>query len=271
MYGAIVGDIVGSIYEFDNLRQKDFPLFGDGCDFTDDTVMTIAVEKWLCSETSIDALDEKRLVEIMQDFGRRYPDRGYGGHFAIWLSEDEPQPYNSWGNGSAMRASGAGWRCNSMTDTRRVAKMTAEVTHNHPEGIKGAEATAAAIFLARNGKCKADIKQYIETEFGYDLNFTCDEIRPTYQFNETCQDTVPQAIVAFLESTDFEDAIRNAISVGGDSDTLACITGGIAEAFYGAVPEDILRQVKAILTKELDDIVESYYRFIHLRHSLAKL
>lgn len=265
MYGAIVGDIVGSIYEFDNLRKKDFPLFGALCDFTDDSVMTIAVEKWLLSERDIHKLDEKLLVSTMQDFGRRYPNRGYGGHFGIWLQEERPLPYRSFGNGSAMRASGAGWICDNMTDTRKVAKMTAEVTHNHPEGIKGAEATAAAIFLARNGKTKDAIKQYIEEEFGYNLNFTCDEIRPYYQFNETCQDTVPQAIVAFLESTDFEDAIRNAISVGGDSDTLACITGSIAEAFYGNVPSEILQQVKKILPNELIDIEEDFYEQIGKR------
>jgi ADP-ribosyl-[dinitrogen reductase] hydrolase len=259
MYGAITGDIVGSIYEFSNNRTKDFELFGEGCDFTDDTVLTVAVEKWLTGYKSVDELNEDVLVAIMQNFGQRYEDRGYGGRFSSWIWDILPHPYNSWGNGSAMRASGTGWFGNTIEDVRRVAKMSAEVTHNHPEGIKGAEATAAAIFMARTGSSKKNIKQYIEQEFEYDLSMTCDEIRPTYKFNESCQETVPQAIIAFLESTDFEDAIRNGISLGGDSDTLTCITGGIAEAFYGGVPEPILKKVKELLPNEFIEIVDKFY------------
>ena len=260
MYGAITGDIVGSIYEFNNIKTKDFVLFRDGCIFTDDSVMTVAVEKWLLDSGTVDRLNGEELVLLMQYFGRKYPNIGYGSRFFDWLASSNPKPYNSWGNGSAMRTSGTGWFGHNMEDVRTAARMSAEVTHNHPEGIKGAEATAAAIFLARTGKSKEDIREYIEKEFGYNLHQTCDEIRPTYEFNESCQGTVPQAIIAFLESTDFEDAIRNGISLGGDSDTLACITGGIAEAFYGGVPKKILEKVKSILPEEFVRVVDAYYK-----------
>lgn len=248
MTGAIAGDIIGSVYEFDNIKTTDFPLFTNESDYTDDTIMTVAVADWL--------LNGGDLAKVMQRYGREYPypTGGYGGRFSGWLREKEPLPYNSWGNGSAMRVSAVGWMFDSLEKTLEVAKETAVVTHNHPEGIKGAQATAAAIYLARTGKSKQDIKQYIETAFSYDLGRTCDEIRPFYRFNESCQGTVPEAIIAFLDSSDFEDAIRLAVSLGGDSDTLACITGGIAEAFYG-IPEDIKLEVKKRIPEKFNEFI----------------
>ena len=244
MYGAILGDIIGSPYEFDfnNYKSKDFPLFCQRSEFTDDTVMTLAVAKALLdTRGQDDAAIKAALVHQMQQLGRAYPDKGYGAHFNGWLYEDDPHPYNSYGNGSAMRVSAA-------------AELTAEVTHNHPEGIKGAQATAAAMFLARTGSSKADIRTYVEREFGYDLSRSCDEIRPDYHHVESCQETVPQAITAFLESSDFEDALRTAVSLGGDSDTLAAITGSIAEAFYG-VPENLKAECRRRLTPELEALL----------------
>ena len=260
MYGAIFGDIVGSPYEFDcnNYRAKDFPLFSRRSDFTDDTVMTLAVAKALLSTRGQDdAAIKAALVREMQQLGRAYPDRGYGTHFGGWLYEDDPQPYHSYGNGSAMRVSSAAWLAKDMAESLHLARLTAEVTHDHPEGIKGAQATAAAIFLARTGHSKPEIKRYVEQTFGYDLNRTCDEIRPTYHHVETCQETVPEAIIAFLESVSFEDALRNAVSLGGDSDTLACITGGIAEAFYG-MPQELRDET---LKRLPEDIREGYELF----------
>lgn len=251
MTGAIAGDIIGSVYEFDNIKTTDFPLFTNESDYTDDTIMTVAVADWL--------LNGGDLAKVMQRYGREYPypTGGYGGRFSGWLREKDPLPYNSWGNGSAMRVSAVGWMFDSLEKTLEVAKETAIVTHNHPEGIKGAQATAAAIYLARTGKSKQDIKQYIETAFSYDLGRTCDEIRPFYRFNESCQGTVPEAIIAFLDSSDFENAIRLAVSLGGDSDTLACITGGIAEAFYG-IPEDIERQVYDKLPGTFQKVIKEF-------------
>lgn len=251
MTGAIAGDIIGSVYEFDNIKTTDFPLFTNESDYTDDTIMTVAVADWL--------LNGGDLAKVMQRYGREYPypTGGYGGRFSGWLREKDPLPYNSWGNGSAMRVSAVGWMFDSLEKTLEVAKETAVVTHNHPEGIKGAQATAAAIYLARTGKSKQDIKQYIETAFSYDLGRTCDEIRPFYRFNESCQGTVPEAIIAFLDSSDFEDAIRLAVSLGGDSDTLACITGGIAEAFYG-IPEDIEKQVSDKLPGTFQKVIKEF-------------
>ena len=251
MTGAIAGDIIGSVYEFDNIKTTDFPLFTNESDYTDDTIMTVAVADWL--------LNGGDLAKVMQRYGREYPypTGGYGGRFSGWLREKEPLPYNSWGNGSAMRVSAVGWMFDSLEKTLEVAKETAIVTHNHPEGIKGAQATAAAIYLARTGKSKQDIKQYIETTFSYDLGRTCDEIRPFYRFNESCQGTVPEAIIAFLDSSDFENAIRLAVSLGGDSDTLACITGGIAEAFYG-IPEDIEKQVSDKLPGTFQKVIKEF-------------
>ena len=251
MTGAIAGDIIGSVYEFDNIKTTDFPLFTNESDYTDDTIMTVAVADWL--------LNGGDLAKVMQRYGREYPypTGGYGGRFSGWLREKDPQPYNSWGNGSAMRVSAVGWMFDSLEKTLEVAKETAVVTHNHPEGIKGAQATAAAIYLARTGKSKQDIKQYIETTFSYDLGRTCDEIRPFYRFNESCHGTVPEAIIAFLDSSDFENAIRLAVSLGGDSDTLACITGGIAEAFYG-IPEDIEKQVYDKLPGTFQKVIKEF-------------
>ena len=236
MYGAILGDIIGSPFEFDRGdKTKEFDLFTKGCDFTDDSVMTIAVGEALLAvgpEATVKEIEEA-VVTNMQDWGKRYPYAGYGGRFRYWLRERNPKPYGSYRNGSAMRVSAAGWLYDSLERTREVARATANVTHNHPEGIKGAEATASAIYMARNESSKEEIKEYIEREFHYNLDRTLDEIRPGYHMDETCQRTVPEAIIAFLESKDFEDAIRNAVSLGGDTDTLGAITGSIAEAFYG--------------------------------------
>ena len=236
MYGAILGDIIGSPFEFDRGdKTKEFDLFTKGCDFTDDSVMTIAVGEALLAvgpEATVKEIEEA-VVTNMQDWGKRYPYAGYGGRFRYWLRERNPKPYGSYGNGSAMRVSAVGWLYDSLERTREVARATANVTHNHPEGIKGAEATASAIYMARNESSKEEIKEYIEREFHYNLDRTLDEIRPGYHMDETCQRTVPEAIIAFLESKDFEDAIRNAVSLGGDTDTLGAITGSIAEAFYG--------------------------------------
>ncbi len=240
MLGAIIGDMVGSIYEFDNRRSKDFPLFGRGCYPTDDSIMTIAVAKAILeNDGEGEGLSEKT-VEWMQRIGRQYPNCGYGGRFRDWMYDDDPKPYRSFGNGAAMRIAACGWAGNSPEEVKRLSYAVTAVTHDHPEGIKGAEATACAIFLARTGRSKDEIRSVIVENY-YKLDFTLDEIRSTYEFNETCQETVPQAIEAFLESESFEDAIRNAISVGGDSDTLAAITGSIAEAFYG-IPDDLRTQ-----------------------------
>ena len=251
MLGSIVGDIVGSIYEFNNHRSKDFPLFGVDCKFTDDTVLTIAVADCL--------MNNGNYTEYIKNYARKYTGRGYGGRFRQWISSESMEPYNSWGNGSAMRVSAVGFAYNDLEAVMNEAKRSAEVTHNHPEGIKGAQATAVAIFMARKGQSKEDIKTAIAQSFDYDLNRTVDEIRPTYVFNESCQETVPEAIIAFLESKDFEDAIRNAISLGGDSDTLACITGGIAEAFYGGVPTDIAKKALSYLDFNMREVVEKFY------------
>ena len=273
MYGAILGDIVGSPYEFDcnNYKAKDFPLFSRRSDFTDDTVMTLAVAKALLSTRGQDdAAIKAALVREMQRLGRAYPDRGYGTHFVGWLYADDPQPYHSYGNGSAMRVSPAAWLSESMEEALHLAQLTAEVTHDHPEGIKGAQAVVAAIFLARTGQSKAEIKAYAECKFGYDLNHTCDEIRPTYHHVESCQETVPQAITAFLESSDFEDALRTAVSLGGDSDTLAAITGSIAEAFYG-VPEELRQECYKRLPPELTEILHEWEGALYNEEKYGKI
>ena len=247
--GAIAGDIIGSIYEWHNIKTTEFPLFGKDCDFTDDSVLTLA---------TMDAITRKiPYAENYYDFAIKYVGRGYGGGFTGWLHSDL-KPYNSWGNGAGMRVSPVGWAFDTLDEVLRQATLSAEVTHNHPEGIKGAQATASSIFLARTGSSKDDIRNFIETTFGYDLHRTCDEIRPTYTFHASCQKTVPEAIIAFLDSTDFENAIRLAISLGGDSDTLACITGGIAEAFYGEVPKHISDEVERILPSELLYIIKNF-------------
>ncbi len=261
MYGAILGDIIGSPFEFDRgNKTKDFELFSRGCNFTDDSVMTIAVAEALLAvgpDATVSEIEET-VTANMQDWGRRYPHAGYGGSFRHWLKDKRPRPYGSYGNGSAMRVSAAGWLYDSLERTREVARATANVTHNHPEGIKGAEATASAIFLARDGATKDYIKDYITSEFGYDLDRTLAEIRPTYHMDETCQKTVPEAIIAFLEGNDFEDAVRNAVSLGGDTDTLAAITGSIAEAFFG-IPAILIGECKARIDEGLmTDILNEF-------------
>ena len=251
MLGAIVGDIVGSIYEFDNHRSKEFLLFGEKCTFTDDTVLTVAVADCL--------MNDGNYAEYIKNYARKYTGRGYGGRFKQWIISESMEPYNSWGNGSAMRVSSVGFAYDNLDAVMMEAQRSAEVTHNHPEGIKGAQATAVAIFMARKGQSKSQIKTAIAKSFGYDLNRTVDEIRPTYVFNESCQETVPEAIIAFLESNDFEDAIRNAISLGGDSDTLTCITGSLAEAFYGGVPKAIAEKALSYLDPNMCEVVKQFY------------
>ena len=263
MIGAILGDMIGAPYEFDmGNKTKDFPLFSRRSEFTDDSVMTIAVAEALM-DTMGKTDDEIRaaLAASMQKWGSIYPYAGYGGMFSRWLRSSHPEPYGSFGNGSAMRVSSAGWLFDTLEETRHMAKLTAEVTHNHPEGIKGAEATACAIFLARNGRSKEEIREYIISEFGYDLSRTCDEIRPGYHHVETCQKTVPEAITAFMEGTNFEDVIRTAVSLGGDCDTLTCIAGGMAEAFYG-VPEEMTEEGRKRLP---DDMLAVLDRFNGIR------
>lgn len=259
MIGAILGDIVGSIYEFGNIKTKEFELFDKECFFTDDSVMTVAIAEALMqydaiNENNIEEFKEK-LIDVMHEIGIKYPDCGYGGHFLMWIMLNDRTPYNSYGNGSAMRVSSVGWYARTLEETELIAKATAEVSHNHPEGIKGAVATAGAVFLARTGATMDEIKQYISKY--YTIDFTIDEIRSTYDYDITCQGTVPQAMQAFFESDSFEDAIRNAISIGGDSDTLAAITGAVAEAYYG-IPDDLKETALSYLDDRLLDITERF-------------
>ena len=264
MIGAIVGDIAGSRFEFHNRKTKEFSLLvsrGEEerhCYFTDDTVMTLAVAQALADWREGGSSDYGELsaltVEAMQEFGKRYPRAGYGGHFAHWIREADPMPYNSWGNGSAMRVSACGWAGRTLDEVKAMSRTVTEVTHDHPEGIKGAEATAVCVFLARQGKTKDDIKAFVREHY-YPLEFTLDEIRPGYSFDVSCQGTVPQALEAFFESTSFEDAIRNAISIGGDSDTIGAICGAAAEAFYG-VPNEIRSKAMTFLPHHLLGVLE---------------
>lgn len=258
LYGAIFGDVVGSIYEWDNIKTKDFELFDEDSFFTDDTVMSIAVACALSENKNSrdNFLLGTRAIKWMKLLGREYPDAGYGSHFGMWLNEDMPQPYNSWGNGAAMRISPVAYFAKTLDEVKELSFRVTAVSHNHPEGIKGAEATAMAIFLALQGKSKEEIKEYIVQNY-YPINFTLDKIRPFYVFRSSCQETVPQALQAFFESESFEDAIRNAISIGGDSDTIAAITGSVAEAYYG-VPDNI----KEFVRGKLDD---------NLREKLLKI
>lgn len=250
MLGAIAGDIIGSAYEFNNTKRTDFELFTPRSQFTDDTVLTIAIADCILS-----ARDYK---SVIREYGRRYTGVGYGSMFQEWLYSAGSTPYNSFGNGSAMRVSPVGFAFDMIEKVLEEAKKSAEVTHNHPEGIKGAQATATAVFLARKGENKRNIKKHIEEKFGYNLNQTLKEIRPNYKFDESCQGSVPEAIIAFLESKDYEDAVRKAISLGGDSDTLACITGGIAEAYYKKIPTSILVKVKNMLPPELLQVIDLF-------------
>ena len=273
MLGAIIGDTVGSVYEFHNTKDYDFTLFNAESGYTDDSVMTMAVARWLLTDSEH---TYQKLEDTMVEFAEQCPCPmgGYGTGFYFWLFHPEGlnpydnqygaspyesktgrHPYGSWGNGSAMRASAVGWFFDSLEETERVAAISAAITHNHPEGIKGAQATAAAIFLARNGKTKDEIRDYIEKTYGYDLHKTWEYWHPIYDWEDSCQGTVPQAMIAFLDSTDFEDAIRKAVSLGGDSDTLACITGGIAEAFYREIPKEMADRVRTLLPQEFADIL----------------
>jgi ADP-ribosylglycohydrolase len=250
MLGAIAGDIIGSVHEFLGGKTKDFPLFVDQSGFTDDSVLTIAVADTLLTGTPY--------VDNFHRYTLSHPDRGYGGRFRQWVASGSRDPYNSWGNGSAMRVSPVGWAFNTMEEVLHESKRSAEVTHNHPEGIRGAQATAAAVFLARRGESKERIRAELGERFGYDLDRSAEEIRPGYSFNVSCHGTVPEAIIAFLDASDYEDTIRLAISLGGDADTLACIAGGIAEAFYGGIPDDIARRAEGLLE---DDLRQTVRRF----------
>jgi len=259
MLGAVVGDVVGSIYERHNLKTKDFPLLSPGSRFTDDTVLTIACADALLNHASGGNLPSNHdYASTFRDYYRRYPKAGYGSSFANWAASDLAPAYNSWGNGSAMRVSPIGFAFDDLEQVLTEAKRSAAVTHNHPEGIKGAQATPSAIFLARTGHDKQAIKAYVEATFGYDLTQTLADIRPSYRFDVSCQGSVPQAIVSFLESTDFEDAIRNAISIGGDSDTIACMAGGIAQAFYGGVPDVLSQPVIALLPAPFQEVLQAF-------------
>lgn len=264
MYGAILGDIIGSPFEFDRgNKTKDFQLFDKYSQFTDDSVMTIAVCEALI-EAGLDAPAQSQrewLVFLMKKWGQKYPYAGYGIRFGCWLRSEDTEPFYSCGNGSAMRVSSVGWLYNSIERVREVARITAEITHNHPEGIKGAESVASAIFLARNGKTKKEIKKYIKDNFGYDFSRTCNEIRPTYYHIETCQKTVPEAMTAFFEGTDFEDVIRLAVSLGGDSDTLTAIAGSIAEAFYG-VPQHLKEKCRELLANDLLEVLDEFEEIV---------
>ena len=247
MLGAIIGDMIGSVHEFRPTKRMDFALFDDACTFTDDTVLTVAVADSLLTGTPFG--------EKLQAYTNAYPNRSYGGRFWQWVQLASTEPYNSWGNGAAMRVSPVAFVHETLEDVLDEAKRSAEVTHNHPEGVRGAQATASAIFLARHGESKEGIRAFVEKRFGYDLQRTIETIRPTYTFDESCQGTVPEAIIAFLDSTSYEDAVRLAISLGGDADTLACITGGIAEAFYGEIPPHVSGPGLALLDNRLSDVL----------------
>jgi ADP-ribosylglycohydrolase len=249
MIGAIAGDVIGSRYEHDHIKSKDFELFHPHCRFTDDTVLTVAVAAAILAEGDY--------ARYIREFGLRYPRAGYGGMFIDWLGSDDPQPYNSWGNGSAMRVSPVGFALDDEMEVLREAKATAVVTHDHPEGIKGAQAAALGILLARKTQDKELLRTELSDRFGYDLSRSVEDIRPGYGFDVSCQGTVPEAVCAFLDSTSYEDAVRNAVSLGGDSDTLACITGAIAEAYYG-VPEVIESEARRLLTQDLGSVLDQF-------------
>jgi len=257
MIGAIIGDIVGSRFEWSNIKTKDFELFTPECRFTDDSVMTIAIAEAIINTKSDFSLNlGESVVKAMQKFGQLYPRAGYGGMFRQWLVSISPQPYYSFGNGSAMRISSVIWLANSIEQVKLMSKAVTEVTHNHPEGLKGAEAIAVAGFMARTGHSKDEIRKEINDNY-YTLDFTIDRIRPNYDFNVTCQGSVPQAIESFLESDSFEDAIRNAISLGGDSDTIGAMSGAIAEAFYG-VPKELEQKAITYLKQPLLDVLKKF-------------
>ena len=262
MLGAIIGDIVGSIYEFQNTKSMDFDLITPWSNFTDDSVMTLAVAKWLVED---EAHTIHYLIYCMQELGNRYPTAGYGGNFIAWLREDEPQPYNSWGNGAGMRVSPVGLYAKTLDEALALAALTASVSHNHPEGVKGAQAIATSVFLCKEGKSKLEIKEYIENTFYYNLNRTIAEIRPRYEFNESCQGSVPEAIIAFLEGNSFEEVIRLAVSLGGDSDTIGAMAGAIAACCY-EIPQYISDKCNAILTEDLREIQNEFEKLIETRN-----
>lgn len=272
MIGAIAGDIIGSVYEYKSMKSTNFPLFHPQMTFTDDTVLTVAIADALLYKHAsrgpgIKASTSTQLyVEKLQQYGRKYPDAGYGQMFHRWIFSSHPKPYHSYGNGSAMRVSPIGFAFDDMKTVLAEAKKSAEVTHNHREGIKGAQAVASAIFLARKGSTKAEIKEYIEKSFDYDLNFRIDDIRLHYSYDISCQGSVPQAIGAFLESDDFEDSIRKAISIGGDSDTIGCINGGIAQAFYKKIPAQIVTRVKELLDAGLKRVIHDFNKEYHVQY-----
>lgn len=260
--GAVIGDTIGSIYEFNPTKDYNFEMFDDRMEYTDDSIMTIAVADWILQGNR--PLNSSDLIDSMQWWGHLFdkPMGDYGHMFRKWINSSSPKPYKSWGNGSAMRVSPVGMAFNSLEETLEAAQMSASVTHNHPEGIKGAQATAAAIYLARTGKSKDEIREYISKTFDYNLNMTCDEIRPDYEFDGSCQGTVPQSIVAFLDSKDFEDAIRLTVSLGGDADTMGSITGGIAAAFYKEIPDKILDFVVPKLPENFKHVIDDFALFV---------
>lgn len=258
MLGALIGDFVGSRFEWENIKTKEFDLFHPQCDFTDDSIMTIAVAEALSKTAPTFGDLERQTVQSMLFWGRRYPDKGYGGSFYQWLQNDNPQPYNSYGNGAAMRVSPCGWAGKNIESVKRLAHAVTKISHNHPEGMKGAEATAVAVFLARTGASLDEIRDYIMENY-YDVDFRLDDIRKSYFFNETCQGTVPQAMAAFFESHNFEDALRNAVSLGGDSDTLAAITASVAGAYYG-IPPYIEEKITACLSDDLLSVITAFYQ-----------
>ena len=257
MFGAIIGDIVGSRFEFNNILSKDFEFFHPNCEFTDDSVMTCAVAQALMdSSEDFSDLPEKT-VRAMQRIGRRYPGCGYGASFIHWMFSDDPQPYNSYGNGSAMRTSAVGWLYDSLERTREVAAAAAAVTHNHPEGIKGAECTAAVIYMARTGVPKDEIRSYVIREFGYDLSESLEQLRARHEHVESCQDSLPKALTSFFEGNSFEDVVRNAVSLGGDTDTLGAIAGAMGEAMYG-VPAILFAECRARVTEDMLEVMDRF-------------
>ena len=258
MLGALIGDIVGSIYEFAPTKMVNFDLFTRWSNFTDDTVMTLAVAKWLMEDN---AHTPSYLIFCMQELGAAYPDAGYGARFAGWLCEENPQPYNSWGNGAGMRVSPVGLYAKTLDEALALAAVTASVSHNHAEGVKGAQAIAASMFLCRQGKTKEEIKEYVERTFFYNLSRTIDEIRPRYEFDVSCQGSVPESIIAFLEGDSFEEVIRLAISLGGDADTQACMAGAIAACMY-PIPEEIAAKCDSILTDDLLEIRNAFIDYL---------
>lgn len=261
MFGAIIGDIVGSRFEFDNgNKSRDFELFTEGCSFTDDTVMTIAVAEALM-DCALDAGEDEiktKLIASMKKWGKKYPNAGYGARFIHWVLSDDPEPYGSYGNGSGMRVSSVGWLFDSLERTREVARWTAEVTHNHPEGIKGAEATAVAIYMARQGSTKWKIREYLENEFCYDLSRNLDEIRPGYYHVEDCMRTMPEAFECYLEAESYEDTLRNVMYIGGDTDTLGAIAGAIAEARWG-IPTEIETAAVDFLNRDILEVLGRFW------------